>query len=232
MDDNTTHVNRWVAEHSPAHTLAAAARKAGLDRQQVRLLQRAGEDAQDVQDIIDYVKFQAARIAAFRRDFLAQRLLDGLAVTLADAATAFSDRAILPLSIARLFLRQFALSYTYSIVIDNGRPEGAQRATVAPEASASGKETSSRSARHQGRRSPRYREAPTSEAEAAALAEEPSVAVSAPEDQPPPAGPPEPETLAADTPATENEQGEETEPPASNAAPLPMPDVPEEERSE
>ncbi len=232
MDDDTAHLNRWVAEHSPAHALAIVARKAGLDRQQVRLLQRAGEDAQDLQDIIDYVKFQATRVAAFRRDLLAQRLLDSLAVTLADATTAFSDRAILPLSIARLFLRQFALSYMYSIIIDNGRPDGVERSSIAPEALTPGKEASSRPVRRQGRRSLRYREVTTADAGVAAAAEEPSALASPFEAQSITAEITEPEVRDTDTSTMEEMQRAESASPTSNVVSPPVRDVPEEEQGE
>ncbi|MCL4545555.1 MAG: hypothetical protein M1118_13325 [Chloroflexi bacterium] len=114
--------NRWVATETDAHDLALAARRAGVDRQQVRNLQRQAEVASDVQDILDYVKLQTLRVPAFRREQFAQHLLTALESLPGRSASASELAPPSHTALSRLYLRQLALSYAYSI---SSEPSGA-----------------------------------------------------------------------------------------------------------
>lgn len=138
----------WLAANSRATELGRRARRAYLDRTQMRNLQRVAETTTAVSTLLDYVKTQIGKLPPWRRESFGTMVLDDLERlrTRADQAPGLTSKAHLEL--CRLFVRQVAASYVYSLAVDAVAPRAA---APAPRPAPAARETS-RPPRQRGQR--------------------------------------------------------------------------------
>jgi hypothetical protein len=110
----------WIASGSRATDLGRRARRAYLDRNQVRNLQRVAETSAVVTTLVDYIKTQIGKHPLWRRENFGPMLLDELdrlrtRVDASGPAGAYAE-------LCRLYVRQLAASYLYSIAVDATAP--------------------------------------------------------------------------------------------------------------
>jgi hypothetical protein len=118
----------WIASSSRATDLGRRARRAYLDRNQIRNLQRVAETSAAVSTLTDYVKTQTGKHPLWRRENFGPMLLDDLDRLQSrlgpGGGGAYAD-------LCRLFVRQLAASYVYSIAVDATAPRPAPPARAA-----------------------------------------------------------------------------------------------------
>lgn len=115
----------WLADHSRATELGRRARRAYLDRTQVRNLQRVAETASAISTLLDYVKMQIGKQPLWRRESFGMMLLDDLERLQARTGSEADSHSKLHLELCRLFVRQLAAAYVYSIAVDAIAPRTA-----------------------------------------------------------------------------------------------------------
>jgi hypothetical protein len=178
----------WLAAHSRATELGRRARRAYLDRTQVRNLQRVAETASAVSTLLDYVKVQVGKQPLWRRENFGTMLLDDLERLHARAGSTANSSARLHLELCRLFVRQLAASYVYSIAVD---ATGPRTAPPAPRPATPPREAA-RPPRQRGQRSSAPPNPRTAESDAPAAEEQPTESAE-PEVAAAPAWPEQPE---------------------------------------
>ena len=112
----------WLAAHSRATELGRRARRAYLDRTQVRNLQRVAETALAVSTILDYIKVQVGKQPVWRRESFGTMLLDDLERLQVRAGSDADLAGKRHLELCRLFVGQLAAAYVYSIAVDATAP--------------------------------------------------------------------------------------------------------------
>lgn len=115
----------WIAASSRAGDLGRRARRAYLDRNQIRNLQRVAETSAAVSDLTDYVKTQAGKHPLWRRENFGLMLLDDLERLRNRASVSGAAVGDPYLALCRLYVRQLAASYVYSIAVDAAAPRPA-----------------------------------------------------------------------------------------------------------
>jgi hypothetical protein len=123
----------WIASGSRATELGRRARRAYLDRNQIRNLQRVAETSAAVSTLTDYVKTQTGKHPLWRRENFGPMLLDDLD-RLQSRLGGDRDGGGTYADLCRLYVRQLAASYVYSIAVDatGPRPAPAARAATPP----------------------------------------------------------------------------------------------------
>ncbi|GEM_PF-844591 len=124
----------WIASGTQATDLGRRARRAYLDRNQIRNLQRVAETSVSASDLTDYVKTQIGKHGQWRREDFGPALLEELNRLRARTsdqtgapATGGSGRH---LDLCRLYLRQMAAAYLYFIAVDATAARAAPAARV------------------------------------------------------------------------------------------------------
>ncbi|HEY8743226.1 MAG TPA: hypothetical protein VIU62_09015 [Chloroflexota bacterium] len=112
----------WIAANSRATELGRRARRAYLDRNQMRNLQRVAETAAAVSTLLDYVKVQTGKQPLWRRENFGPMLLDDLERLQTRAGHANSPSGSPHLDLCRIYVRQIAAAYSYSIAVDTTAP--------------------------------------------------------------------------------------------------------------
>src|SRR5579875_2847042 len=145
---------RWLAsaierigKHTQAADLGRRARRAYLDRTQIRNLVRVGETSQSSELIYDYIKAKVGRQPVWRREQFGRSLLEALQqlethTGPGEAPLTATEHVLL----CRLFLRQMAAAYLYSIVTDNAARAAGPAPGGAPTARDTGRPGRSRPA--------------------------------------------------------------------------------------
>jgi hypothetical protein len=194
----------WIASGSRAGELGRRARRAFLDRTQIRNLQRVAETSNAVSTLTDYVKVQTGTLPLWRRENFGQMLLDDLDRLQARVGGPELAGIGTHVDLCRLYVRQLAAAYLYSIAVDatTSRP-----AAPAPRPAPAPRDTP-RPARQRGPRATAPAGPAEAEASATIAGEQPAG------DTPPPVAPSEPvpdETAPAPPPATDEPAAEQRE---------------------
>jgi hypothetical protein len=128
----------WIASNSRATDLGRRARRAYLDRNQIRNLQRVAETTMAVSTLTDYVKTQTGKHPLWRRENFGPMLLDDLDRLQSRVGDGGSDGGGAYADLCRLYVRQLAASYVYSIAVDATapRPVPPARAATPPRVAA------------------------------------------------------------------------------------------------
>jgi hypothetical protein len=192
----------WLAAHSRATELGRRARRAYLDRTQIRNLQRVAETAPAVSTLLDYVKVQVGKQPLWRRESFGTMLLDDLERLHARAASTADSSVRLHLELCRLFVRQLAAAYVYSIAVDATAP---RTAPPAPRPATPSREAA-RPPRQRGQRSAAPRNPRSAETDAPAAEEQPADSA-------------EPEVAAAQVASEQVEASIDTQAPGDNSSP-------------
>lgn len=121
----------WIASSSRATDLGRRARRAYLDRNQIRNLQRVAETSAAVSTLTDYVKTQTGKHPLWRRENFGPMLLDDLDRLQSRLGPGGRDGGGAYADLCRLFVRQLAASYVYSIAVDSTAPRPAPPARAA-----------------------------------------------------------------------------------------------------
>lgn len=115
----------WIAASSRATDLGRRARRAYLDRTQIRNLQRVAETSASVSTLTDYIKTQTGKHPLWRRENFGPMLLDDLDRLQSRLDGGAHGGADAHGDLCRLYVRQLAASYAYSIAVDSAAPRPA-----------------------------------------------------------------------------------------------------------
>ena len=227
-----------IANETAATELGRRARRAYVDRQAVRNLLRCAETSTAVSDLLDYVKVRIARHPQWRREAFGPTLLEQLeqlrARASAEGVPAVADSAASPhLELCRLFLRQLAAAYAYSIAVDVAGPRGTtsmppRQSARPPAVAPARRREGERRGRPAAEAAPKAEEQPpmpTAPAEPAAASAD-AVAEGAPTPGEPVAEVVAPTELTAETEPVTTEQASAAMPPATAATAERAPEEP------
>jgi len=160
----------WIAANSRATELGRRARRAYLDRNQMRNLQRVAETAVAVSTLLDYVKTQTGKQPLWRRENFGPMLLDDLERLQTRAGHAVPTSGKAHIELCRVYIRQIAAAYTYSIAVDATAP----RVAAPPARPAAPARDADRPPRQRGQRAGGTRTGKAGVAEAASGTDEQS----------------------------------------------------------